>query len=71
MIVQFLVASSVIFVVACGWILIDRLFRKSVAPDLENCSQPSHECGHCILADACSIGHNDTKPGQGETNQSI
>lgn len=68
MIVSVMTASFVIFVLMLAWILVDRLYQKSLDAGPAQCEFPRHECGHCLMMDACSL-HATDPDGAGPARQ--
>ncbi len=52
--------SGVIFFLACGWVLVERLARRSRTANPDSCDLPRHECGHCLRSEGCSMRPHDS-----------
>jgi hypothetical protein len=53
--IQVLAVSGVIFLIVTAWVLVDRLFRKTVVADLERCGQDRPDCHHCPMGEGCGF----------------
>lgn len=58
MLVKALVTSLVIFLLAVGWVAVEKL-RKRVMGDPEACGVSRHECGHCLMMTDCTLKNED------------
>lgn len=54
------IAFVAIFGVVLAWMMVDRLFRKTMTAGPKECDLPRRECCHCIIADSCSLRDDST-----------
>lgn len=54
-----LVASGVIFLLAAGWVAVDRLFFHTMIEGVDACDRPRTECAHCAGAGRCTARDGD------------
>lgn len=54
-----LAVSGVVFCLGAGWVLVDRLFQRTVLNGVESCDLPRHECGHCLMSAHCALHDDD------------
>jgi hypothetical protein len=53
-----LATSAVIFLLAAGWVAVEKL-RKYVMGETDACSVSRHECGHCLMMTDCTLKNED------------
>lgn len=58
MIVRIALAAVVIFVLAGGWVLVQR-WAARINRNSDPCDLPREECHHCLMADSCIMRPDD------------